>query len=116
MLADSSNHLEKATPILLRQFGEFLATRTLGDDARRLIEQSVHQDGVARIDFAGVDGITISFADEVFGKLVLQWGLDLLRSRIRVRNANEGIARTIQFAISTRLPAISTAPAPARKD
>lgn len=115
-MADSSNHSDRAAPILLCQFGEFLATRTLGDDARRLIEQSVHQDGVARIDFSGVDGITISFADEVFGKLALQWGLDLLRGRIRVRNANEGIARTIQFAISTRLPGTSSASAPAHKN
>lgn len=102
---DSLNHSEDVPPIVLRQFGELLSTRAIGEDVRQLVESIVNGGGVARIDFTGVDGITISFADEVFGKLALKWGLERLRAAIRVRNADDEIARTISFAVNGRLSA-----------
>ncbi|MDX2199914.1 MAG: STAS-like domain-containing protein [Phycisphaerae bacterium] len=102
---DSLNRSETVPPIVLRQYGEFLSTRVIGEDVRRLVEAIVEDGGEARIDFTGVDGITISFADEVFGKLALKWGLERLRGAIRSRNAHDEIARTISFAVNGRLSA-----------
>lgn len=92
-----------AHTIHLRQYGEFLGSRALGEDARSLVERTSETADRIIIDFGTVDGISISFADELFGKLAEQWGLDRLRALIQLENCNAGIGRMIQFAIRTRI-------------
>ncbi len=91
------------TRIELRQFGDFLGTRLLGKDARELVLNALAQDADVVVDFAGISGVSVSFADEFAGKLVDQVGLDKFRSRIKFRNADDGIASIVRFALNGRL-------------
>jgi hypothetical protein len=53
------------------------------------------------IDFDGINIISSSIADEIFGKLDLNWH-DLIMKKLRIRNANEQCVSIIQRAIEMR--------------
>lgn len=93
------------TRIELRQFGDFLGTRLLGADARTLVLNALSQNTDVIVDFTGVSGISVSFADEFAGKLVDETSLDVLRRRVKFRNADEAVAGIIRFALNGRLRA-----------
>ncbi len=95
-MADSPQRL------LLAQYGEFLASRILGADARAIVEAAVRAGERVVVDFAGIDGISLSFADELAGKLVLAIGLPAVREHVRFANATPSIARLLQAAIRNR--------------
>lgn len=89
--------------IALCQFGDFLGTRMLGEEARELVLASLGDEDGVLVDFSGITGISVSFADEFAGKLVDTIGLDAFRTHIRFRNADEGIAEIVRFALNGRL-------------
>ena len=55
------------------------------------------------VDFAGVSVISSSFADEVFGRLVADYGFLGFQQRFRVVNANMTVASLIDVAVQKRL-------------
>lgn len=88
--------------LLLAQYGDFLASRTLGKDARELVEEAVRSGGRIVVDFSGIDGISLSFADEFAGKLAANLGVDTLRATVRFHNAAEAVAGLLRMAIGNR--------------
>lgn len=83
--------------------GDSLGTRFLGKTLRLTIENSIHQGEHVVFNFSGVKTISHSFADECFGKLLLQWDLSEIKSITTFTNANEHVKKMIAFIWSERL-------------
>lgn len=76
-----------------------------GKKVRMMIESMIMNlsDGEKLIfDFEGVSVIPSSFADEVFGKLVEEHGLDRIRSLTTFRNVDPFVSSIIRLVISSR--------------
>ena len=52
--------------------------------------------------FAGVDSVTNSFADELFGHLAFEFGMDKLRMVTSFTNINQSSARFIRSVMDRR--------------
>ncbi len=77
-------------------------SRRSGARVRRQIENLLAEEDHVVIDFDGVDVISSSFADEVFGRLFLELGPVTFASRIPLRNTNETVRGLIDRAIVQR--------------
>ncbi len=79
-----------------------LGTRAGGRRVRQQIENLLTDASRVRIDFEGIDVITSSFADEVFGRLFLQLGPRSFMTRIILHNVHPRIDGLIDRAIILR--------------
>ena len=87
--------------IVMREFGSALVSRKMGRTAyERIVEMM--RGGEVVFDFDGVDTVTNSFADEVFGRLAYELGMEELRKRTRFVNVSPFWAKVIRAAMDTR--------------
>jgi hypothetical protein len=98
------------------KWNAFLATRERGRRVREDIENQLSAAGVGEtlvLDFAGVDGITVSFGDECVAKLVLaRMAGDFTDRGLVVDGANEDIRETLDTVLARRkVAAVSLSPA-----
>jgi len=89
--------------IFFKNTGTNLGTRFLGQQFRMDIELALSKNEFVVFDFGGVDFISHSFADECFGKLLLENKLSDLKKQTTFQNANELIKKTIAFTLKERL-------------
>lgn len=54
------------------------------------------------LDFSGVVALSASFADELFGVLVIEKGLEWIRDNVGVENASKSVMRALLTAIDRR--------------
>lgn len=89
--------------ISMRDFGASLGTRVAGRNAYDVImaRSSLLREPVV-FDFSGVTTITNSFADEVFGRMVSEIGMDEMRTRTSFRGVDPFWARVIRSAMDRR--------------
>lgn len=80
-----------------------LGTRKLGESIRNTISQNIIAEEIIVFDFADVDLISNSFADECFGKLIEDFGIDYVKSKTTFRNVNPLIDMVIKKAITDRI-------------
>ena len=85
-------------------------SRRSGARVRRQIENLLAEEDHVVIDFDGVDVISSSFADEVFGRLFLELGPVTFASRIPLRNTNETVRGLIDRAIVQRTRLADSSP------
>ena len=79
-----------------------LGTRTGGRRVRQQIDNLLTDASRVLIDFEGIDVVTSSFADELFGRLFLQLGPRAFMTRIVLRNVHPRIDGLIDRAIILR--------------
>jgi hypothetical protein len=79
-----------------------LASRTLAAQERREIMAHLEDQPRFTIDLQNVQSISESFADELFGVLVLEKGSSFVMARLRFINATESVLRSIAIAIKRR--------------
>ena len=77
-------------------------TRGGGVRVRQQIENLLQGAETVTIDFDGVQVISSSFADEVFGRLFVSLGPRTFTKRVILTNVNEDIDGLIDFAIDQR--------------
>lgn len=82
--------------INLKDWGTDLAGRTLGEEVRGAVNPGVAE---VRFDCAGIESMSPSFADEVFGKLSAS---NPRPGRIQVVNAAPEIIAGVRFAVQQR--------------
>jgi len=89
--------------ILLQKSSGF-GTRQAGERIRNQI-LNIHQQSnqVIVIDFKGVELISSSFADELLGKLVVEFGFFGFNNLIRMRNMNSLVQNIVQRSVSQRM-------------
>lgn len=81
--------------IRIANFGEDATGRRLGEQIRAMVDPSVD---VVVFDCQGVESMSASFADELFGKLATETA----RPRISVVNASDNASAAIRFAVNQR--------------
>lgn len=82
--------------------GDSLGTRVLGKKIRLEIEKSLKSENFVTFNFRDVRLISHSFADECFGKLLLSWSIEELKSKTTFIGANSIIKKTIAFTLEER--------------
>lgn len=82
--------------------GSSLGTRVLGCDIREEVSIALFRQEFVCFDFKNVEIISHSFADECFGKLLLDFDIDFLRDHSTFLNTNEEISKAISFTLKER--------------
>lgn len=80
-----------------------LASRKTAARLRLVVENVIAGNGTAVIDFGPVLSVSGSFADELFGVLVIRYGLDRFAEQVRLRGASPSVLRSIAVAVKERL-------------
>ncbi|QNH03771.1 STAS-like domain-containing protein [Pseudomonas sp. B11D7D] len=79
-----------------------LASRALAAQERKTILAQLDRSPRFTIDLGSVHSISESFADELFGVMVLERGVGFVTSHLRLINANESVLRSIAIAMKRR--------------
>lgn len=86
----------------MNQWGDFLGTRFLGEQARSKLNELLDQ-GPVHIDFEEVRGLSHSFADEFVGFVIISRGYEDFKKSVRFLNTNSNVQSALRFAIAERL-------------
>lgn len=89
--------------IVFGHIGMSLGTRVLGQKLRLDIEAALTEGKKVKFNFEGVNLVSHSFADECFGKLLLNRKLEELQEVTTFVNANEIVKKIIAFTLKERL-------------
>ena len=89
--------------IRLLDHGRQLITRQEGSQVRSRILNLLEKNEVIFVDFAGIELITPSFADECLGMLAVRLGGDAFKARVRLRGAAKGTKHLIAVVLANRL-------------
>lgn len=93
--------------MMMHQFGMSLGTRDTGRLAKsKIIEILDNTEEKIIFDFSHVSVVSNSFADEVFGKLILEYDFDEFKARTTFANINRFAAICIKKAIENRIKAV----------
>lgn len=91
------------------EHGSYLVGRGTAADVRRVVHEQLKQARAVVIDLAGVEVMAPSFADELFGRLLLDLGTQMFRQRMRVVNASPEVGDWIGHALARRARESGTA-------
>jgi anti-anti-sigma regulatory factor len=86
----------------MTQWGTVLTERDLGKEIRTHFLDSLSLDSAIIVDFANVEMIDSSFADELFAKLIVEVGASKVRTKVKLVNTPPVIKIIINEAIFTR--------------
>lgn len=89
--------------IVLKNTGKILGLRETGSKLRKELEEALKKDEFVLIDFADVDTISSSFADEFIAKAFINIGKDKFSEFVCIKNANDFIKVIINSSLSERL-------------
>ena len=91
--------------IAMNQFGTSLCTRASGRAAYALINDvlDTSSEELILFDFSDVFSVTNSFADESFGRLASERGIDFLRQKTSFNEINRDVALSIRAAMDRRI-------------
>lgn len=79
---------------------DFLGSRGAGEIIRLKIDEILLNNQNVILNFDKIEGITQSFADEIIGIQVRANGIQFVKDRINVQNANENIRKMLNFVIT----------------
>ena len=87
----------------MSDFGTSLCTRSSGRRVYDVVSSSMGPSGaVVVFDFSGVLTVTNSFADEVFGRLAFEHGMDFLRENTKFANIDRFSAMVVRDVMESR--------------
>lgn len=86
----------------LYELGGFLASRKSAASLRANIEAELRS-GTVVMNLAGVESLSESFADELFGVLAQEYSFEGLFSRLKIVDASDSVVASIVQAIRYRL-------------
>ena len=95
----------------LKISGELLLTRDRGKELRVKVSRAISVGRNVVFDFAGVAVVTPSFADEVFGDLVEEFGWVVVKERVRVVGASKQVKHLLAVVMSNRVQRAGPSPA-----
>jgi hypothetical protein len=89
--------------IKMKDFGETLGTRGLGERVREKVIAELRSDANAKIvlDFDGVQVMTQSFGDELFRKLLTEVGQGQA-SRVGFARVSDDVRAVLRYSLTTK--------------
>jgi len=88
-------------------FGESLNTRFYGASLKDLIMKEYNNDNQVILDFNNVKSISQSFADQCFGIIVAEIGLESFQKKFKIINIKDNIAKMIKYVALKRADKIA---------
>ena len=88
--------------ITFEGIGDSLGTRFYGAEIRKKIEKSLENGERITVDFEGINIVAHSFADECFGKLLLEFESEKVKTLLSFRNLNPRIKSVLLKALAER--------------
>jgi uncharacterized membrane protein len=85
-----------------------LASRNQAIPQRHQIEVLIRGSNVVDLDLSGVYSISESYSDEIFGVLVVKFGVTKVLSQVKIRNASPSILKSIAKVIQRRSNEVAT--------
>ena len=85
-----------------------LASRKLAIIERNKIESYI-KDVLIKLDMANISSISESYSDELFGVLVLRYGIDTVLNAINVNNAKKHVLLSIAQVMNRRSQELAVA-------
>ncbi|MFW0767233.1 STAS-like domain-containing protein [Trabulsiella odontotermitis] len=79
-----------------------LASRNQAIPQRHKIELLIKEGNSVDLDLSGVFSISESYSDEIFGVLVVKFGVSKVLNQVKIRNASPSILRSIAKVIQRR--------------
>lgn len=79
-----------------------LASRNQAIPQRHKIELLIQEGNSVDLDLSGVFSISESYSDEIFGVLVVKFGVAKVLDQVKIRNASPSILRSIAKVIQRR--------------
>lgn len=86
-----------------------LASRRAAAELRSEISEAVRAGSTVYIDLSKVQSLSESYADELFGILAVELGLERLFANVKPKAANTQVTKSIVFAIKRRIDETSLA-------
>lgn len=82
----------------------FLASRNAAIPHRNQLERAFSDENVSKVylDLRKVNAISESYADEIFGVLVQEFGLDEVLEKLKINNASDFVIKNIAIVIDRR--------------
>lgn len=80
-----------------------LASRDAAAVVRSKVSGYLREQRKVVIDFTGVESVSASYSDELFGILALSVGLESIEKYVRIRHARTDIVRQVVEAIERRI-------------
>jgi hypothetical protein len=78
---------------------EVVGSRSAGEIIRNIMKKELDKGNKITLDFIGIEQVTQSFIDEVFGILIRAFGIEFIRGKVFLVNETQGIKDTINFVI-----------------
>lgn len=85
-----------------------LASRNQAIHQRHKIEVLIKSGSSVDLDLSGVCSISESYSDEIFGVLVVKFGVTKVLNQVKVRNASPSILKSIAKVIQRRSNEVAT--------
>jgi len=79
---------------------DFAGSRGSGEKIRDKMKPILDRKETLTLDFTGIEGITQSFGDEIVGVFVRAFGIDYIKDKLRLNNANKSIKSVLNLVIS----------------
>ena len=89
-------------PVQISDWGDFPATRFIGELIRAEILRALETESLVVVDFANVSSVGPSFADECFGVLFSENGPDFIKTRLSLVNLSSEVRAMIRFVLAER--------------
>ena len=84
-------------------------SRARGANARRALTELLARHGSISVSLEGVE-LTPSFADECFGRLLLELGEERFRGSLRIHGGSQAVRRLVNQVLRSRLAELRGAP------
>jgi len=76
--------------------------RDFGEMVRLKIEESLRKGEKVGVDFEGFQIVTHSFADEIFGVLIEDYGWEFVKDNVKPLNTNGAIKEVLKTVVAFR--------------
>lgn len=87
----------------LSENGSILGLRELAKELSSQVKTAVDNNTSIILDFANVESVSSSFADELVAKVLVEVGIESFLKCVKIRNANDFIKTIINSSINDRL-------------
>lgn len=86
--------------IKLSSFGVLLATRSGAAEVSAQVIEGMESAGMVALDMGGVVMLSLSFADELAGRLIKHFGIETVKNNLVIINASSTVRTVYSKAVS----------------
>lgn len=78
---------------------DFIGSRFAGEKIRKVMDEAFQNGETVTLDFSGVECINQSFGDEILGIFTRAFGVNFIKERVKLENANEKVKGILNWVV-----------------